>query len=100
IRGWSVTGVQTCALPISQISAQMDSVLGSTNLTVVDAVLVSIEVTPTNPSLPVGGTQQLIATGIFSDDSTLDLTNDATWSSDNEIGRASCRERGEIARGA
>lgn len=75
-----VTGVSAGT---TQISAQIDSVLGSTNLTVTDVVLVGIDLTPTNPSLPVGGTQQFTATGTFSDSSTLDLTNEVNWSSDN-----------------
>ncbi len=45
------------------------------------AVLVSIEVTPANPSIALGTTQQFTATGIFSDNSSQDLTNSVTWSS-------------------
>ena len=53
----------------------------STTLTVTAAVLVSISVMPTNPSIALGTTQQFTATGIYSDNSTQDLTSSATWSS-------------------
>ena len=43
--------------------------------------LQSIAVTPANPSLAVGATQQLTATGTFSDRSTRDLTGQVTWAS-------------------
>ena len=44
-------------------------------------VLVSIAVTPANPSIMVGGQQQFTATGTYSDGSRQDLTNSATWTS-------------------
>jgi hypothetical protein len=42
--------------------------------------LQSITVTPANPSLPLGTTLQLTATGHYSDGSTKDLTAQVTWS--------------------
>ena len=65
------------------ISATLDSVTGSTDLTVTSAVLVSIQVTPTNPGLAKGTTRQFTATGIYSDHSTQDLTKQVTWSTSN-----------------
>jgi hypothetical protein len=50
-------------------------------LTVTDAVLKSLDVTPKATSIPNGTTQQFAATGTYSDDSTRDLTNDVTWAS-------------------
>ncbi|HEY2113463.1 MAG TPA: Ig-like domain-containing protein, partial [Candidatus Angelobacter sp.] len=47
------------------------------------ATLVSISLTPTNPSIQVAKTQQFTATGAFSDNTTQDLTKTATWSSSN-----------------
>jgi hypothetical protein len=44
-------------------------------------VLVSIAVTPANPSITAGGQQQFTATGTYSDGSHQDLTNSATWTS-------------------
>jgi hypothetical protein len=63
------------------ISALLDGVTGSTTLTVTAAVVVSIAVTPTNPTIPVGATQQFKATGTLSDKTTQDLTSSATWAS-------------------
>ncbi len=45
--------------------------------------LSSIAVTPANPSIAKGTTQQFAATGTFSDGSTQNLTSTATWSSSN-----------------
>jgi len=65
----------------STISATLGGVTGSTVLTVTAVVLQSIAVTPPNPSLPIGLTQQFTATGTFSDTSTQDLTGLVTWAS-------------------
>ena len=43
--------------------------------------LASLAVTPANPSIAQGATQQFTATGTFSDGSKQDLTNSATWTS-------------------
>ncbi len=68
------------------VSATSDGVTGDTMLTVTDATLVSIEVTPATPSVVNGLTQQFTATGTFSDNSTQDLTTEVTWaSSDSEV---------------
>lgn len=56
---------------------------GSASLTVTSATLQSIAVTPPNPSIAKGLTQQFTATGIFSDTSTQNLTGQVTWSSGN-----------------
>jgi Big-like domain-containing protein/centrosomal CEP192-like protein len=64
------------------ISASSGSIKGSTTLTVTAAALVSITVAPANPSIALGTTQQFTATGSFTDNSTMDLTATATWSSD------------------
>lgn len=44
------------------------------------ATLVSIAVTPANPSKAVGTTQQFTATGTYSDSSTQNITASVTWS--------------------
>ena len=46
-----------------------------------NASLVSIAVTPANPSIAKGATQQFTATGTYSDNSTQNLTSSVTWSS-------------------
>ncbi|MDP9263853.1 MAG: GDSL-type esterase/lipase family protein [Acidobacteriota bacterium] len=45
------------------------------------APLVSIQVTPANPCVPQGGTQQFTARGTYADRSTQDLTSAVTWTS-------------------
>jgi hypothetical protein len=45
--------------------------------------LVSIAVTPANPSIAKGATQQFTATGTYSDGSTQNLTNSVSWTSSN-----------------
>ena len=67
----------------STIQAASGSVTGSTTLTVTTAVLSSIAVTPANPSIRKGTTQQFTATGSYSDGSTQNLTSSVTWSSSN-----------------
>jgi uncharacterized protein YjdB len=57
-------------------------VLGdSTVLTVDPAALVSIGVTPALPTIAVAATQQFVATGTYTDGTTLDLSAQVTWSS-------------------
>ena len=54
-------------------------------LSVAEAELLSIGITPaTNIMIAVGRTEQLTATGIFSDGSTSDLTDSVTWASSDE----------------
>jgi hypothetical protein len=65
----------------ANISATFGSVAGSTLLTVTPATLVSISITPPQPSIAAGSTQQFAATGTFTDGSTQDLTQSAYWSS-------------------
>ncbi len=49
------------------------------------ATLVSIAVTPANPSIPVGVTRQFTASGIYSDGTSRDITTQVTWSSSNPV---------------
>ncbi len=73
-----VTGVSP---GITQIRASLNAVLGSTNLTVTDAILVSITISPSNPSVARNSTLQLSAIGTFSDSSAVNITNQAAWTS-------------------
>jgi 6-phosphogluconolactonase (cycloisomerase 2 family)/urocanate hydratase len=63
------------------ITATYDGISISTTLTVTAATLVSIEVTPANPSIPVGLSKAFVATGVYSNNTTQNLTNSVTWSS-------------------
>ena len=63
------------------ITALSGTISGSTVLIVTDSALVSIAVTPANPSIKLGTTKQFTATGIYEDSSNQDLSNQVTWSS-------------------
>ncbi len=77
-------GVAVGASPgVTTIKATVGNISGTAEFTVTSAVLVSIAVTPTNPSIPLGLSQQFIATGTYSDQTTQNLTNSVTWTSDD-----------------
>ncbi|HJU83490.1 MAG TPA: Ig-like domain-containing protein, partial [Holophagaceae bacterium] len=63
------------------IKAVSSGITGSATLTVTNATLTSISVSPANPVVAKGATQSFTATGHFSDGSTEDLSLQATWSS-------------------
>ncbi len=67
----------------STISATSGSIVGTASLTVGPAALVSIAVTPANPSILQGATQQFTATGTYTDGSTQNLTSTSSWTSSN-----------------
>jgi Bacterial Ig-like domain (group 2) len=66
------------------VSATSGGVTGDTTLTVTDATLVSIEVSPADPSIADGLTQQFTATGLYTDGSTPDITAEVTWGSSDD----------------
>ena len=63
------------------ISASSGAFQGTATLSVTAPALTAISVTPANSSLALGLSQQLIATGIYTDGSTQNLTGSVTWSS-------------------
>jgi hypothetical protein len=63
------------------ISATWNGVTGTDSIMVTSAVLTSIVITPNPGSVAIGGHQALVATGGFSDGSTLDVTTFVGWSS-------------------
>ena len=65
----------------TKISATYMNVTGTTMLTVTDATITQIQVTPFNPSVPAGFNRQLSATAVFSDGTNRDITSLATWTS-------------------
>jgi hypothetical protein len=67
----------------STISATLNGISGSTVLTVDPAILETIMVSPANPSVVQGQTEQFTALGMYSDNSTQDLTTQVTWASAN-----------------
>jgi uncharacterized protein YjdB len=65
------------------VSATLGNSTGSASITVTPAALVSIGITPADPSLPAGSSTALAAQGTYSDGSSVDVTNMVTWSSDS-----------------
>jgi 6-phosphogluconolactonase (cycloisomerase 2 family)/uncharacterized protein YjdB len=76
----STSGLATAvASGSSVITATLTGVTGTANLTVIS--LSSIAITPNPASVAVGSTQQLTATGTYSDASTADISSQVTWNS-------------------
>ncbi len=63
------------------ITASWQGMTGSATLTVSDAQLASIVVTPAAPSIANGTRQQFTATGHYDDGSDMDITASVTWTS-------------------
>lgn len=72
------------AIGSATISATLSGVAGSSTLTVTQAVLVSINVTPANPVLVLNTVQQFTATATFSDQTSQEITASVTWASSND----------------
>jgi hypothetical protein len=67
----------------AQVSATYLEMAGNSSITVGPAALLSIAITPSPSSLPVGESEQLTATGSFTDGTSQNLTQSAIWSSSN-----------------
>jgi trimeric autotransporter adhesin len=65
----------------SIIGAELSPIIGSASLSVSNATLVSIAVTPATPSLVLSESLGFTATGTFSDGTTQDITNSVAWKS-------------------
>ena len=75
----TISGLQTGS---AQVTASVGGFSATTSsVTVTAATLTSIAVTPAIPQLALGTSEQLTLTGTFSDGTTQDLTNEATWTS-------------------
>ena len=66
---------------VAQLSAAYQGVTGSTSVNVGPPALLNLTVGPNQSSLPVGESEQLTATGNYSDGTVQNLTQSATWSS-------------------
>ncbi len=86
---FNATGSEGLATALADGTATIKAALpgteGTTILTVTNAVLTSIAVTPTDSSIAKGTTQQFTATGTFDDQTTQDITSLATWTSTNTM---------------
>jgi uncharacterized protein YjdB len=63
------------------IKATLVGITGTATLVIGNGTLVSTAITPINPTISTGGTQQFAVTGTFSDATTQDLTLNSHWSS-------------------
>jgi len=63
------------------VTASAFGVSGSTSVTIGTGTLVSVDITPANPTVTHGSTQQFIALGTFSDSTTQDVSINSHWSS-------------------
>ena len=86
------------------VSAVLSSVTGTASVTVSSAVLSSINVGTPSPSLASGGTEQLTATGVYSDGSSASLTTQVAWSSSdgsvavvNSVGLLTALKAGSVS---
>ncbi|MFZ0420274.1 MAG: Ig-like domain-containing protein [Candidatus Sulfotelmatobacter sp.] len=73
-------GSTTVTATFTSTTTPSYSVSGSTTLTVTNAHLKTLSVTPPTLSIASGLSQQLTATGIFDDGSSVDLSGSVSWS--------------------
>ena len=74
------TGVIAGASPgTATITASFGAIRGAQQITVAPAALMLLTISPTNPSVAKGSTQQLTAAGTFSDGTAQDLTSSVLW---------------------
>ena len=78
----SATAMETGNVTITAMD-RATQIQGNTKLTVTSAVLSQLEITPTNPTIALGTTKQLTATGVFSDSTTQNMTASVDWASSN-----------------
>ncbi|MEJ2179514.1 MAG: Ig-like domain-containing protein, partial [Gammaproteobacteria bacterium] len=70
---------------VATITAALNNIAASTNVTVSNAALTGITITPAFISLAKGTFTQLTATGLFTDNSTRDITQSVTWIVDDSL---------------
>lgn len=99
-RSGVVTGVSSGSVTISGIYGGLTP--ATTPLSVSNATLQSIAVTPSSPIIVLGSTQTFTAAGTFSDGSTQDITSVSQWTSSNppvavvnQNGQASSASKGQ-----
>lgn len=91
--------LKALAVGVATIQADVAGFQADVAIQVNDAVLSKIEISPVNASVAAGFKQRLIATGIFSNQTVQDLTEQVTWvSSDAGIAEVDNRllSRGEV----
>jgi len=93
--GGTATAIATGA---STIMATYSGLSGTATLTVTDPPLSYVQVTPTNPNIPVQATAQFTATAVFADNTTRNVTGLSTWSSSNTATAVVANSGGTIGR--
>jgi uncharacterized protein YjdB len=78
--GGQLTAVEVGTVTVTAVSGNTSD---SMDIVISNAVLSTIEITPNLENIPRGYTVPFIATGIYSDSTTNDLTADVTWQSSN-----------------
>lgn len=78
-----VTAVAAGQVSLTAVSGSISSAPAQVTVNGIPATLSSIVITPASISLTAGQTHQLAATGVYSDNSTQDLTGTVTWASTN-----------------
>jgi len=73
--------LSTIARGTTTVTATAGSVSGSTGVTVGPKRLVSLAITPANPTISAGAMQQFTSAGTYTDGSTVDLTVKGVWQS-------------------
>jgi len=76
--------VQGEAAGAATITATFDGKSAEVSVQVREVALDRIEIAPASPSVPVGMSEQLTATGTYEDDTTQNLTDQVDWSSSDE----------------
>jgi uncharacterized protein YjdB len=75
------TGVAAGSVTITAVSAGKT---GAATLTIsAPPTLISVDISPLNPTIATNGTQQFFTNGTYSDNTMQDVTQNATWTSSN-----------------
>jgi phage tail sheath protein FI len=90
--------VKPLAAGTTVITATSGTISGYTTVTVTAASIVSIAITPASPSVASGLKLQLAATATYSDGTTQDVTDAATWAS-SDLTAAKVTASGGLATG-
>ncbi len=79
--GGAATGVRPGTAQVTVAFAGLSA--STQTVTVTNATLLSLALTPSTPQFALGTTQQFTAIGMFSDSSTQNLSSEAVWTSSN-----------------
>ena len=80
----TVAGNYKIAFSVTDSGGRVSNVVEATFTVFPVAALASIAVTPANPTIDAGAQQQFTAIGTYDDNTTLDITNQVTWTSSDD----------------